>query len=279
MDATTSPPAVKPRSPKVASLLSDLSYGLGQIYCGRFARGIVIYGLGMVILVAWIVLIVLMKGRFLQALLVGLLPALGLWLFAKLDARRLAATAPGDYVLKEYNRWYVYAILGGTFLPLVVCGALFVRATAYQAFRVTTNRMSPTVLEGHRIMVNKTIYDVQPMQRTDVVVIRSPNKPHRKVVQRLVALPGDEVGSDGADFVVNGVRIARRSAVSPTLRGSPPGDASVELTVPQGHGFFANDNLEAGLDCPELADVGAAPLSHIVGRVEFVYWPRPARVR
>lgn len=279
MDATTPPPAVRLRSAKVASLLSDLSYGLGQIYCGHFARGIVIYGLGMVILVAWIMLIVLMKGRFLQAMLMGLIPALGLWLFAKLDARRLAATAPGDYVLKEYNRWYVYAILGGTFLPLAVCGALFVRATAYQAFRVTTDRMSPTIREGHRIMVNKTIYDVKPMHRTDVVVIRSPNKPHQKVVQRLVALPGDEVRSDGADFVINGVRIARRSAVSPTLRRSPPGDTSVELSVPQGHGFFANDNLEAGLDRPELADVGAAPLSHVVGRVEFVYWPRPARVR
>jgi signal peptidase I len=279
MEATSPPADVRPRSPQAASLLSDLTCGLGHIYCGHFAKGIIIYGFGLMLVAIWIMLIVLMKGRFLQAMLMGSIPAVALWVFARLDARRLAIRAPADYSLKEYNRWYVYAILGATFLPFAVCGALFIRATAYQAVRVTTDRMAPTVREGYRVMVNKTIYDVEPMRRGDVVIVRAPNRPHRKVVQRLVALPGDEVRGQGADLLVNGVRIVRPSADHTAPHPASPGDATGGLIVPDGHGFFANDNPAASVGRLELADLGAAPLSHVVGKVECVYWPRPARVR
>ena len=101
METITRSPVVKRRSPRVASFLSSVMYGLGHIYCGHFVRGLVIYAMGITIFAATIAMMALMKGRFLQALLIGLGSAIALGLFARFDARRLAARAPAEYVLKD----------------------------------------------------------------------------------------------------------------------------------------------------------------------------------
>ena len=279
METTTQSPIIKPRSIKTASRLSDLGCGLGQVYCGHLVRGLVIYVMGMMIATAWVMMIALMKGRFLQALLMGAVPAVALWLFAKFDARRLAAKAPPDYALKEYNRWYVYAMLVVIVLPMAVCGAFFIREKAYEAFKVVTDRMSPTIRDGERVLVNKTIYDVEPMRRGDVVIIRSPNRLRTNLVQRLVGLPGDKIELRGGEVLVNGEPVVHPGGASSTQPDTrPPGEA-VKWTLPSGHGFFISDNPGAQLDGHDLDDLGEAPLSNVVGRAEFIYWPRLAKVK
>lgn len=279
METSTQSPVVKRRSPRVASYLSDLTHGLGQIYCGHFVRGLVIYATFITMLALTIILVALMKGRFLQALLIGAVPVTALWLFAKFDARRLAARAPADYALKEYNRWYVYAMLVVIMMLVVVCGAFVIREVAYEAFVVVTDRMSPTIRQGQRVLVNKNIYDVEPMRRGDVVIVRSPGRLRQALIQRLVALPGDEVESRGYDILVNGVAIARPPGDSSTQPATRPSGGTVKRTLPRGHGFFVSDNPDAELDGHDLGHLGEAPLGNVVGRVEFIYWPRPAKVK
>jgi len=279
METTTQSPIIKPRSIKTASRLSDLAYGLGQIYCGHLVRGLVIYVMCMMIIMACVMMIALMKGRFLQAFLMGAVPATALWLFAKFDARRLAAKAPADYALKEYNRWYVYAMLVVIVLPMAVCGAFFIREKAYEAFKVVTDRMSPTIRDGERVLVNKTIYDVEPMRRGDVVIIRSPNRLRTNLVQRLVGLPGDKVELRGGEVLVNGEPVVRPGGASSTQPCTRPLGEAVKWTLPSGHGFFISDNPGAQLDGHDLDDLGEAPLSNVVGRAEFIYWPRLAKVK
>lgn len=274
-NAALSPaPIIKPRSPKVASRLSDLCVGLGQIYCGHLVRGLLILLIGMVMLVAWIVLLVAMKGRFAEAALIGIVPLTALWLFARFDARRLAAAAPADYALKEYNRWYVYAMFILIVVPMAVCGAFFVRATAYEAFYIVTDRMSPTLRAGQYILVDKTIYDVRPMRRGDVVIVRSSNDLRTNLVQRLVALPEDKIDVSGGAIKVNGVAVSRPVSASSTQPTTQEAAKPVELTLAQGQGYFINDNPDS-----QLAGLGQAPLNNVVGRVAVIYWPRPARVK
>ena len=279
METTTPSPIIKPRSIKTASRLSDLAYGLGQIYCGHLVRGLFIYFVGVMIVMACVMMIALMKGRFLQAFLMGAVPATALWLFAKFDARRLAAKSPPDYALKEYNRWYVYAMLVVIILPMAVCGAFFIREKAYEAFKVVTDRMSPTIRDGERVLVNKTIYDVEPMRRGDVVIVRSPNAIRWNLVQRLVGLPGDKIELRGGEVLVNGEPVVHPGGASSTQPDTrPPGEA-VKWTLPSGHGFFISDNRGAKLDGHDLDDLGEAPLSNVVGRAEFIYWPRLAKAK
>jgi len=278
-DAEFRPHRIKPRSVATASRLSDLAFGLGQMYCGRFVRGLVIYTIGMMILLASIIMIALMKGRFLQAFLMGMIPATVLWLYAKLDARRLAAKAPADYALKEYNRWYVYAMLVVIFIQFAIGAAFFIREVAYEAFVVVTARMSPTIRDGERVLVNKTIYDVEPMRRGDVVIVRSPDRIRTALVQRLAALPGDKIEIRGREVLVNGLPVARPGAMPSTKPSTQPTGKVVEVTLPPGRGYFTSDNPDAMLGDHELGDLGGAPLSNIVGRVEFIYWPPLTRVQ
>ncbi len=278
METDTPLETIKPRSPKVASLLSELGTGYGQIYCGHLARGLLLYTLCIVGCVFWLLLIMLMKGRFWQAVLIGLVPLAALHIFAKLDARRLASKAPADYTLKDYNHWHVYAMLTAIGITVAICGAFVIRGFAYEAFRLVTDGMSPTIREGQRVVANKTIYDVQPMQAGDVVIVRRSGRIRINVVQRLVALPGDKVEVRGDDVMVNGTPIARPSAAPSTQPAGGPADGTVTRTLPAGHGYFIYDNPEAQRSRGYIGDLGEAPLSNVVGRVEFIYWPRPAWV-
>jgi signal peptidase I len=157
--------------------------------------------------------------------------------------------------------------------------AFFIREVAYEAFVVVAARMSPTIRDGERVLVNKTIYDVEPMRRGDVVIVRSPDRIRTALVQRLAALPGDKIEIRGCEVLVNGLPVARPGAMPSTKPSTQPTGKVVEVTLPPGRGYFTSDNPDAMLGDHELGDLGGAPLSNIVGRVEFIYWPPLTRVQ
>jgi len=244
----------------------------------------------MMMMTAWMILVALMDGRFLQAMVIGIVPLTALWLFAKLDARRLAVRAPADYALKEYNRWYVYAMLVGLIFAIAVCGAFFIRERAYEAFIGVSDCMSPTIAKGERVIANKTIYRVQPMRRGDVVIVVATGARRYSTAQRLAALPGDTVEVRGGVLLVNGEPVSRPPFMPPpkappaTLPASGPADDKSTLDVPAhklppGTGYFINDNPQTGEPNEVWPDLGQAPLTNVVGRIEFVYWPWPRAVK
>ncbi len=65
------------KSPEVAAILSFLIVGLGQIYCGRIARGIIFFVVGIVCIL-------------LAILIIGIPLALVWWIWNVVDAYRLA---------------------------------------------------------------------------------------------------------------------------------------------------------------------------------------------
>ena len=96
---------------------------------------------------------------------------------------------------------------------------------------VPTGSMIPTILEGDRILVNKLAYDINlPFstitlleisnpKRGDIVVFNS-DKAQKRLVKRVVAVPGDLVVLRNNQLMING-----ESAVyQPLVRGSSSGD-------------------------------------------------------
>lgn len=82
---------------------------------------------------------------------------------------------------------------------------------------VPTGSMRPTILEGERIFVNKVAYDLKvpftrlrvaewaEPQRGDVVVLYSPAGDHSKrLVKRVVAIPGDTLELRKGKLLING---------------------------------------------------------------------------
>src|SRR6516165_3546925 len=98
-----SEPSPAGRQPWVALVLSLLATGLGHVYCGRIGRGLAFFFA--FLLVAPFTVLIAWFGHStlaLLALILSALGAVGVYLYAVVDAVRLAWAARGHYELKDY---------------------------------------------------------------------------------------------------------------------------------------------------------------------------------
>ena len=106
-----------------------------------------------------------------------------------------------------------------SFFPVAFI-VLIVRAFIFEPFRIPSDSMMPTLLDGDFIVVNKFAYglrlpvinqkfiDTGSPQRGDVVVFRYPPNPSVNYIKRLVGLPGDRIEVHDDHLIVNGESIA-----------------------------------------------------------------------
>jgi signal peptidase I len=102
-----------------------------------------------------------------------------------------------------------------SFFP-VALAVLVLRAFVFEPFRIPSDSMMPTLVDGDFIIVNKFAYGLRlpvinqkilPVgepQRGDVVVFRYPPDPSINYIKRLVGLPGDRVQVKDDKLIVNG---------------------------------------------------------------------------
>jgi len=102
-----------------------------------------------------------------------------------------------------------------SFFPVALV-VLVLRAFIFEPFRIPSDSMMPTLLDGDFIIVNKFSYGLRlPVvnrkvvsigepQRGDVVVFRYPLDPSVNYIKRLVGLPGDHVEVRNDRITING---------------------------------------------------------------------------
>lgn len=102
-----------------------------------------------------------------------------------------------------------------SFFPVAAI-VLVIRAFIFEPFRIPSDSMMPTLLDGDFIIVNKFAYGLRlPVvdkkvvsigepQRGDVVVFHWPVNPSINYIKRLVGLPGDHVRVIGDQLIING---------------------------------------------------------------------------
>ena len=87
-----SSPSAPARSPLIAVILSLAATGLGQIYCGRIVRGLVMFLSSLLFVPATVVAALMPPSTVvLVGLILALLTVLGVYVLAVVDAFRLAA--------------------------------------------------------------------------------------------------------------------------------------------------------------------------------------------
>jgi signal peptidase I len=110
---------------------------------------------------------------------------------------------------------------------------------------VPTGSMKPTIMEGDRIFINKLAYDLKipfttirivqwgDPKRGDIVVLYSPAD-NKRLVKRVVGLPGDMIQMDNDEIRINGKPIDYE-----------PLDSRISSEIPSQeqpyHAFFAED--------------------------------------
>lgn len=127
------------------------------------------------------------------------------WFFAK---RRKQLTKK-DPVVVEYAK---------SFFPVILL-VLLVRSFLAEPFRIPSDSMMPTLLDGDFILVNKFAYglrlpvvdtkffEVGAPQRGDVVVFRRPDT-GEDYIKRVIGLPGDRIAYRNGTLFVNDERVA-----------------------------------------------------------------------
>lgn len=102
-----------------------------------------------------------------------------------------------------------------SFFP-VALAVLLLRAFVFEPFRIPSDSMMPTLLDGDFILVEKFSYglrlpitntrilDTGGPKRGDVVVFRYPLNPSENYIKRVVGLPGDHVVVRSDRLIING---------------------------------------------------------------------------
>src|SRR5215468_4113452 len=121
--------------------------------------------------------------------------------------------------------------------PILICSFILfsLRSSLADWNDVPTGSMKPTILEGDRVYVNKLAYDLkvpfttwhlaewsQP-QRGDIVVFFSPYD-GKRLVKRVIGLPGDVVELRNNVLVLNGKTLSYKPVDAANLRDVAPSD-------------------------------------------------------
>jgi len=158
-----------------------------------------------------------------------------------------------------------------------------------QNFRVEGSSMQPTLLEDQYLLVNKFLYyrfdgtrlsryipflEIEPgetsflfgePQRGEIIVFHYPRDITRDFVKRVIAVPGDTMEMRNGRVYVNGVIVQE-----PYLTG-PYGPTNLtEQTIGPEEYFVMGDNR---LQSNDSRSWGTVPLSNVVGKAWFSYWP------
>ena len=182
------------------------------------------------------------------------------------------------------------------------------RAFAYESMRVPSGSMTPTLLTGDFILVDKHAYGLRnPLDngrwvgeglpsRGDVVVFRYPQDHTQRYVKRIVGLPGDAIEVADGELILNGQPTAMRLEGMMLDTGSPgpavprrriteslegrehpvlrcldgcTAGASGRWVVPDGHYFVMGDNRDNSADSRYWGFVSDEEL---VGRAVVVWF-------
>lgn len=242
-------------------------------------------------------------GLVVATLVTGLIWAADAWYFRPIRVQRAAAMAGAppvkEPVLVEYAR---------SFFPIILI-VLLIRSFLFEPFRIPSDSMMPTLLDGDFIFVNKYTYGLRlPVintklvelgepKRGDVVVFRLPSDPATNYIKRLIGLPGDRIVVRNKRLYINdelqpvvldgvysgfghdGAQIGeeRLGEVSHRVLYMPDRPATeFDGIVPDGHYFFMGDNRDNSQDS-RFARVGFVPAGNVVGKAVRIWlnWNLP----
>ena len=227
----------------------------------------------------------------------GLVWALDSFLFAaarRAEARRRGVVAATPTAV-EYAR---------SFFPVFLL-VLLLRSFLFEPFRIPSDSMTPTLLHGDFILVNKYNYGIRlpvlnkkivPLgapERGDIVVFRYPENPDIPYIKRVVGVPGDHVVYRGKKLTINGepapltpVGVYRAQGIARKNNGLHEyrerlasmehsilihplaGSRDVETVIPSGHYFVLGDNRDNSRDSRYW---GLVPDENLVGRAFYIW--------
>jgi signal peptidase I len=141
---------------------------------------------------------------------------------------------------------------------------VLVRFFLFETYRVVGHSMDPTLEDNQFLVVDKVSYRLHEPTRGDIIVFRDPNDDKRKLIKRVIGLPGEVVEIQDGQVLIDGQPLDESYIVDPGRYSEPPTE------VPPGQYFVLGDNRNNSSDSHYW---GTFPRQRIVGRARISYWP------
>lgn len=174
------------------------------------------------------------------------------------------------------------------FEALLIAGIFlgFTNTFVVKTFYIPSGSMEQTLLIGDHLFVNRFIYGASPtaiekkllplrdVQRGDVVIFRSPERPRIDMVKRCIGLPGDTIEVRTKQLYINGEPVEDDVYTQHIDSRVVPGEYGKRdffgpYTVPEDRYFCMGDNRDQSHDSRFW---GALPAHYVKGRASIVYW-------
>ena len=151
----------------------------------------------------------------LAAVVTGIIWLLDVLILAPRRARAYGYHDSQSGVGTEERKLPWYIDVSRSFFPVIVA-VLILRSFIVEPFRIPSDSMVPTLLNGDFILVNKfafgvrlpvintKILDTGEPERGDVAVFRYPRDPGTAFIKRIVGLPGDVLEYRDKQLYING---------------------------------------------------------------------------
>ena len=296
-----------PREPLIAVLLSVLAPGLGHIYCGKPAKGLLLFFLGFVFVPIIVFCPQNVSSAFiLTAIWASIILLIAVFFYAVVDAWFLAKRIDEHYEVKKYNQWYLYVLVIIISLNYPPVMSYSIRQNLIQAYKMGAGSMLPNLMVKDYVILNKTAYGHRLPEIGDVIAFRPPNDRNLIYVKRIVALPGDTIEIKGNILYINDMPLQyRKVAPLPYVKVLPDSSSVIEsgmtgeiveeirsnksyciqlfkssgdnspvdfakTTVPDMYYFVMGDNRDNSQDSRHF---GPVPLADILGKIDFIYLP------
>jgi len=173
-------------------------------------------------------------------------------------------------IVSKKTDWKKVAKEWGQSLLYAVVIALFIRTFFFQAYRIPTGSMIPTLKIGDHLIVNKVVYKIREPKRGEVIVFIFPKDPRKTFVKRLIGLPGDRVRIEDGKILIDGKPITSIPQIASRYYYAEGPYGEKEVTVPKNSLFVLGDNTTNSNDSRFW---GFVPRKNLIGEPIFIYFP------
>lgn len=141
---------------------------------------------------------------------------------------------------------------------------VLVRTFLFENYRVLGHSMDPTLENNQFLVVNKLDYRLHEPERGDIIVFHDLHAGGRKLIKRVIGLPGEVLEIRNGDVLINGLPLAESYLTAPVRYTRPPS------AIPDDEYFVLGDNRNNSSDSHHW---GTLPSENIVGKAWISYWP------
>ncbi len=150
---------------------------------------------------------------------------------------------------------------------VVLAVVLAIRAFVVEAYVIQGKSMEPSFHDSERLLISKFAPRFEDLKRGDIVIFHHPYEPGKRLIKRVIGLPGETIRLDDGRVFVNGDRLDE-----PYLEGRFQDGynmRSVELDAE--HYFLLGDNRGTSNDSRNMGPISR---DAIVGKALVLFYPK-----